>query len=133
MTFLMMMVDPCCDCLSHYRHYHHAHTQPVYALPVDSCPLTHLPCPCVNTYRQPQVMSNLPLGPPTTTQPHAAFKAAKVHRTARVGDVTISVIEADISSATTEAVVNAANSLSFMPMDGGVSGALRNACRYDSV
>mmetsp|Transcript_44271 Transcript_44271/g.89411 ORF Transcript_44271/g.89411 Transcript_44271/m.89411 type:complete len:93 (-) Transcript_44271:51-329(-) len=58
---------------------------------------------------------------------------AVVHRTVQVGSVTISVVEVDICLAEVDAIVNAANSLSFMPMDGGVSGALRNACKPDVV
>lgn len=35
----------------------------------------------------------------------------------------------DISKATTNAIINAANQFSFKPMDGGVSGALWRACK----
>eukprot|EP00164_Ancoracysta_twista_P003206 GFYU01004279.1.p1 GENE.GFYU01004279.1~~GFYU01004279.1.p1 ORF type:complete len:266 (+),score=63.66 GFYU01004279.1:131-928(+) len=45
----------------------------------------------------------------------------------------VRVVEVDIVSCRVDAIVNAANSLSFMPMDGGVSGALRNACKPASV
>ena len=57
----------------------------------------------------------------------------KVHRSFTVGSVTIRIVEGDITSATTEVIVNAANMLSFTPMDCGVSGALRNACKPDNV
>jgi len=53
----------------------------------------------------------------------------KVLRTGTVGCVTIRVVAGDIAECATAAVVNAANALSFMPMDAGVSGALRNRCR----
>jgi len=53
----------------------------------------------------------------------------KVLRTGTVGCVTIRVVAGDIADCATAAVVNAANALSFMPMDAGVSGALRNRCR----
>ena len=40
----------------------------------------------------------------------------------------VSVWQGDIAASTTDAVVNAANASSFTRLDGGVSGALRNAC-----
>ena len=46
----------------------------------------------------------------------------------RLDATTINVSEGDIAKASTAAVVNAANESSFTHMDGGVSGALRNAC-----
>ncbi len=49
-------------------------------------------------------------------------------RETRIGSVTIRIVEGNIVEARTDAIVNAANSLSFKPMDGGVSGALRRAC-----
>ena len=45
----------------------------------------------------------------------------------------IRVVEADITLSRVDAVINAANSGSFKPMDGGLSGALRNACLPDDV
>ncbi len=61
-----------------------------------------------------------------------AQRAAPPRRVLRelvVGDaITVRVVEADISTTRCAAVVNAANQLSFKPMDGGVSGALRRAC-----
>ena len=54
-----------------------------------------------------------------------------VCRTSRVGAVNILLVEGDITFAPVDALVNAANMVSFMQMDsdGGVSGAIRNACR----
>eukprot|EP00667_Euglena_gracilis_P022252 EG_transcript_24695 len=52
-----------------------------------------------------------------------------VLREVRIGTVTVDIIQADITSMHMDVVVNAANPESFMPMDGGVSGALRNMCR----
>ena len=52
-----------------------------------------------------------------------------VCRTSRVGAINILLVEGDITFAPVDALVNAANMLSFMQMDGGVSGAIRNACR----
>lgn len=60
-------------------------------------------------------------------------KKTIVRRTTNVGPLSISIVESDITLMRVDAVVNAANSLSFTPMDGGVSGALRNACRPDTV
>lgn len=45
-----------------------------------------------------------------------------------IGRTVVTICEGDISKSRTEAVINAANESSFTPMDGGVSGALRNAC-----
>ena len=77
-------------------------------------------------------------GPASAAQPAVkpmgeVEKAGIVHRKAQVGSVSISVVEADITLMRVDAIINAANSLSFKPMDGGVSGALRNACKPDNV
>lgn len=51
-----------------------------------------------------------------------------IRRSLAVGRITVNVVEGDITAMQVDVIVNAANSLSFTPMDGGVSGALRNAC-----
>lgn len=56
-----------------------------------------------------------------------------VRRTVDLGSVIVSVVETDIVQCKVDTIVNAANMLSFMPMDGGVSGALRNACKPEKV
>lgn len=56
-----------------------------------------------------------------------------VRRAMELGAVTVRIVETDITLCQVDAVVNAANTLSFMPMDGGVSGALRNACKPAKV
>jgi hypothetical protein len=45
---------------------------------------------------------------------------------------TVRVVQANIATVTTAGVINAANASSFTRLDGGVSGALREACRYVS-
>ena len=50
-----------------------------------------------------------------------------------IGDISVRILQTDIAMVDTEAVVNAANTLSFTPMDGGVSGALRNSCSPEKV
>ena len=54
-----------------------------------------------------------------------------VHRSLQAGPIVIRVVESDIALIDVTAVVNAANSLSFTPMDGGISGALRRAMGPD--
>jgi O-acetyl-ADP-ribose deacetylase (regulator of RNase III) len=61
------------------------------------------------------------------------MRQSKTVATYRAGGARLLVVEGDISLSTTAAVVNAANPASFTPMDGGVSGALRNACLPDNV
>jgi O-acetyl-ADP-ribose deacetylase (regulator of RNase III) len=56
-----------------------------------------------------------------------------VLRSCSIADVTIQIVQSDIVDANVDSIVNAANSLSFTPMDGGVSGALRRACKPDEV
>ena len=56
-----------------------------------------------------------------------------VHRSVEINSVRIRVIEQDITDSTTSAVVNAANTHSFTPIDSGVSGALRDACAAEST
>ena len=53
--------------------------------------------------------------------------------TVRGAEVTVCIVEGDISRSKTDGVVNAANESSFTPMDGGISGALRDACSPDVV
>eukprot|EP01059_Diplonema_ambulator_P002565 TRINITY_DN12184_c0_g1_i1.p1 TRINITY_DN12184_c0_g1~~TRINITY_DN12184_c0_g1_i1.p1 ORF type:complete len:230 (+),score=44.48 TRINITY_DN12184_c0_g1_i1:36-725(+) len=57
----------------------------------------------------------------------------QVHRSVEVCGVTVRMVEGDISKVGSDVVVNAANTLSFMPMDSGVSGALRNASKPEVV
>ena len=52
-----------------------------------------------------------------------------LRRSHEVRGFTINLIEGDIVDADVECIVNAANTLSFTPMDGGISGALRRACQ----
>jgi O-acetyl-ADP-ribose deacetylase (regulator of RNase III) len=54
-------------------------------------------------------------------------------RTLRVGRIAVHVVEADIATLQVDVLINAANISSFTPMDCGVSGALRNACRPADV
>ena len=48
-----------------------------------------------------------------------------------IGNTRVAVVEGDIGEASTDVVVNAANQSSFTLTDGGISGALRNACSPD--
>ena len=57
------------------------------------------------------------------------FPGGRVLRSVQVGSVIVRLVEMDITQTRCTAVVNAANQLSFKPMDGGVSGALRRACK----
>lgn len=64
----------------------------------------------------------------------AAWNAdATVHRAVRIGPTVVTVIGSDIAAVAPDVIVNAANQLSFMPMDNGVSGALRRASQPDDV
>jgi len=59
----------------------------------------------------------------------SASPSSRVLRSVGIGHVSVRVVAGNIADVRVDAVVNAANSLSFMTMDGGVSGALRNAMR----